>query len=1068
MTIPTQNISADASLAQPNAPHIPLPNEAMSSVAQAVQAEVERELQSQRLPTATYRVQFNHQCSFREIEGVVPYLYALGISDLYASPFLQARPGSLHGYDIVDHGAINAEIGTLDEFRSLRSALREHDMGLLADVVPNHMCASPQLNPWWHDVLENGPSSSHATCFDIDWMPLKPDLAYKVLLPVLGGQFGRVLEDGQLVVRYDEGQFWLEYYEQRFPISPRSYSIILADQLEELRQRLGEEHADVLELLSILTAIKNLPPRTETNAERLVERRREKEVIKRRLHELTKNSSDVAAFVTDNLKSINGQPGQPRSFDRLDELLDEQAYRLAFWRVAADEINYRRFFDINELAAICTEHPQVFAESHRLLFELLDEGALTGLRIDHPDGLYDPRGYFRQLQANHYLRLCRKAYERITSASPGPPADADAWPTVEEQLRGQWWGADRPADSPLARPLFVTVEKILAHGEALPDDWPVHGTVGYEFLNAVNGLYVDPASERALSSFYTRFTGEPLDFEEMAYQSKRLIARMSMASELSVLGHRLDRISERNRRTRDLTLNTLTRALQEVIACFGVYRTYLEPGRLVERDQRVVELAVARAKRRNPAMDASIFNFVSDVLLLRFHAHDDEEERNAVECFVGKFQQLTGPIMAKAVEDTTFYRFNRLGSLNEVGGEPARFGATPDEFHQLNQSRLPQYSHAMNASSTHDTKRSEDVRARINVLSEIPKPWRECVQRWGRAHKRLKTEVDGLEAPSRNSEYLLYQTIIGTWPDALPVGDDRAAYVARLQQYMLKVDREAKMHTSWISPNEPYEAAVTHFVRGLFEDSRRRPFLEEVHELAVQVAEPGRWNSLSQLVLKAASPGVPDFFQGTELWNLTLVDPDNRHPVDYAQRRQLLDSLLDDMAAALEVHNRQHAVEDWLAADATLPQSAGPRIESFLQSLLEGRRDGRIKLFTTLLLLRARRQFPELFTLGDYLPLAATGPGANHLVALARQHAGQAAIALVPRLTVGLTGLAGPPPIAEVWGDTSLELPPALAGLRFQDIFTRAKVTAGSDGRTLRATDVLQRLPMALLIGERS
>ncbi len=1018
------------------------PEQTSPDVVNGILTEVEGQLRAARLPAATYRIQFNHQCSFREIEGIVPYLSALGISDLYASPFLEARPGSPHGYDIVNHGNVNPEIGTINELRSLRSALREHEMGLIGDVVPNHMSAAPHLNTWWQDVLENGPSSVYATYFDIDWMPLKPDLADKVLLPVLGAQFGKVLEDGQLKVCYGEGIFWLEYFEHRFPLAPQSYGLILGQRLEELRERLGEASPDVQDLLSVMTALKNLPPRNETDADRLAERRREKESIKRRLNELALRSPEITRFIGENITRLNGVPGDPQSFDLLDELLQQQAYRLAFWRVAANEINYRRFFDINDLAAICTEDPRVFEASHRLIFELLDEGTLTGLRIDHPDGLYDPRGYLVHLQEHHFLRLCRAATQRLgvsqvaTANDSSPPADGLP-PAVEQRLRELWRAAIQIVGSPLARPLYVVVEKILSHNEQLPGDWPVHGTVGYEALNQLNGLFVAPEAAGPFSKIYARFSGESLDFESLTYEDKRKIVRLSMASELNVLGHRLDRISERNRWTRDFTLNSLTHALREVIAGFRVYRSYVQPGHMTQSDREHIDSAVNDAKRRNPIVDDSLFEFVRDVLLLQFPTHADEAERRQIEQFVGKFQQLTGPIMAKAVEDTTFYRFNRLVSLNEVGGDPVRFGVTLAAYHDFNQSRLPWFAQAMNATSTHDTKRSEDVRARINVLSEVPTEWRKRIQAWARWNRRLKTTVNGVEAPSRNAEYLLYQTLVGTWPDTIPTGTARQVYVQRMQDYMVKVIRESKVNTSWVNPHAAYEAATTRFVEKLFERGQKHPFLNDLHEFAQSVADHGRWNSLSQLVLKVAAPGVADFFQGCEHWNLTLVDPDNRRPVDMGALRSQLDELLDKMSSVLGGTERQRAVEQWLNAPE---DCASPGVLKLLEQLLAQRVDGRIKLFTTLMTLRARRQTPDLFSRGAYLPLTVIGSLARHVVAFARHDQSGCAVIVVPRLTVGVVGWGGPAPLGDLWKETEVLLPAGLATQPLQDIFTRRSV----------------------------
>lgn len=1077
--------SETASAETEAAPGVTGPVDEMPALVDQTLAAVIARAETLRLPTATYRVQFNSGCTFRDVQPIVPYLYALGVSDVYASPFLRACPGSPHGYDIVDHSTINPEIGTLDELRALRSALREHDMGLIADVVPNHMSNTPRLNAWWQDVLENGPSSSFAAYFDIDWMPLKPDLANKVLLPMLGDQLGKVLEDGQLVVRYGAGSFWLEYFEHRFPLGPRSYALILEPSLAKLESQLGRDHPEMLELLSILTSLRNLPHRTETNPDRLAERRREKEIVKRRLHELVERSRPLAEFVESSVREINGRLGEPRSFDRLDELLQDQAYRLAYWRVASDEINYRRFFDINELAAICTEHPQVFAETHRLLFDLLDEGTLTGLRIDHPDGLYDPRGYLCQLQQHRFLRFCRgertangRASEsRVephvgsqdgsqdgaqVECSGGTPGQAsgergdDQLDAVEQRLLELWQSAQGIPGSPLSRLVYVVVEKILAHGEALPDNWPVHGTVGYEFLNTVNGLFVAPSGERPMSALYARFSGNTLDFDELAYQCKRLIVKMSMSSELSVLGYRLDRISERNRRTRDFTLQSLTRALQEIMACFRVYRTYVEREQLLDRDRRYIGLAVARAKRLNPAMSSSIFDFVHDVLLLKYHDNADEDERLAVRQFVGKFQQLTGPIMAKAVEDTAFYRFNRLVSLNEVGGDPARFGTPVGDFHRLNQSRLPRLTHTMNATSTHDTKRGEDVRTRIDVLSEVVREWRDHVRRWSRWHRQLTSDIEGREAPSRNSQFLLYQTLIGIWPGAIPQGDSLDVFVERVQQYMLKVVREAKVNTSWVNPHEAYEAALVRFVRGVLSPSRRNRFLQELSEFAGKVADHGRWNALSQLVLKVGSPGVPDFYQGTETWTLTLVDPDNRRPVDFSARRAELALLLGDMAAALDLPASRDAAEDWLASNGR------PAIRDFLERLIATRADGRIKQFVTLVSLRVRRQLAELFTVGEYVPLATTGKYADHVIAFARRHGNRAAVVIAPRFTVAIGGFGGPPPLGDLWDDTAIQLPDMRSPAAWRDVFTRESLAASSS--LLRAADVFRAFPVAILL----
>jgi (1->4)-alpha-D-glucan 1-alpha-D-glucosylmutase len=1043
MTLADQNPPAAAAPLPAEPPPAEGAPDRLAAQVERIVAQVAEQIARQRLPVATYRLQFNAHFTFRDALEIVPYLDALGISDIYASPLLQAREGSESGYDVVDCSALNTEIGTPAELETLVQELRTRGMGLVLDVVPNHMGTASSRNRWWLDVLENGPSSPFAAYFDIDWMPLKPDLADKVLLPVLGDQFGKVLEEAQLAVKLEAGAFWLHYYASRFPIGPRSYAIILVPGVEPLTKQLGSEHPDVLEFLSILTAIKNLPPRHETDSQKIVERQREKEIVKRRLAELVERSQPVAQVVEQCLRELNGRAGDPRSFDRLDELLAEQAYRLAYWRVAADEINYRRFFDVNELAAICVEHPQVFESTHALVFDLIDQGLVDGLRIDHPDGLFDPRGYLEQLQEKRFVQLCRRTWQADQGPEPAPAsgdAAADPWPELENRLR-QRFRDPHFAAAAGKLPLFVVVEKILGHGERLPEDWPVHGTVGYEFLNRLNGIFVAPAGEKPLSALYARFTGESLDFRELTYFCKRLIVRLSMASELSVLGHRLDRISERNRWTRDFTLNSLTRALQEVVASFSVYRTYIDEGHIREGDRRYLEAAVARAKRRNPAMNASIFDFVRDLLLLRLLENGTPEDRQAQLRLIGKFQQLTGPIMAKAVEDTAFYRYGRLVSLNEVGGEPERFGNDAGAFHQLNRGRLPRENRGLSSTATHDVKRGEDVRARISVLSEIPSLWRQHVMRWARWNRRFHTDLEGQPAPSAGDEYLLYQTLIGVWPDQLPTGDERQVLVKRLQHYMLKVSREAKAHTSWISPNEPYEKALIRFVDEIFQEDKRRSFLAHIDAFAQAVADHGRWNSLAQVVLKLASPGVADFYQGTELWSLTLVDPDNRRPVDFAAPRKLLGYL---QVRALNMNS--------------------PPDPAVISELLDQRRDGRIKLFVTARGLAARRRWPELFAEGEYLPLEVTGQHAERVVALTRQAGSHVAIAVVPRFTVGLAGFGGQPPVGSLWADTALKIPAGLAAATLVDAFTGAPLKIAEE--TVPLAELLARFPVALFTPE--
>ncbi|HEY2253855.1 MAG TPA: malto-oligosyltrehalose synthase, partial [Planctomycetaceae bacterium] len=825
---------------------------------------------------------------------------------------------------------------------------------------------------WWYDVLENGPSSPYASYFDIDWSPLKHDLANKVLLPFLGDQYGKVLEEGHLVLCFEQGVFFLRSYERRLPIAAHSWPRVLKHRLAELEASLGPENSYLQEYQSILFSLLHLPPLAEPDPVKFDEQRREKEVVCRRLSELCQQSAAIREFIDENVRQFNGTPGEPASFDLLDELLLEQFYRLAHWQVASDEINYRRFFDVNELAALCMEHEQVFRATHELIGRLLAEGHVAGLRIDHPDGLYDPAEYLRRLQ---------------TLAPP-----------------------------------YVVVEKILEPGERLPEEWPVQGTTGYEFLNSLNGIFVDRARLKDFDRVYTRFIRHAYDYKELVYRCKKLIMQVSLSSEISVLGHQLDRISERDRRSRDFTLNSLTVAIREIIASFPVYRTYVTEERCPDRDRRYIELAAGRARRRNAAISASIFEFVRDILLLKYPEHLDETGRAAQRRFVGKFQQTTGPIMAKAVEDTAFYIYNRLVSLNEVGGDPERFGITVAAFHQQNIERQAHWPGALLATVTHDTKRSGDVRARINGLSELPAEWKMHLARWARCNKRHKREIDGELAPSRNDEYLIYQTLIGTWPREPFRAHERNAYLVRMQEYMLKAAHEAKVHTSWISPNEPYEQALREFLAAILAGSPRNRFLADFEPFAHSIGDLGIWNSLSQMLLKLTSPGVPDIYQGSELLDFRLVDPDNRGPVDFRRRREMLESLERRMGESAN----------------GLADLAG--------ELVASRGDGRIKLFVIWQLLNYRREHPELFTSGQYLPIELSGSRREHVCAFCRKSADATVLVVAPRLVAGLLGLSGKPPLGSTaWEDTRLVLPKGLTGRRFVNLFTGAELSASDD-----------------------
>ncbi|MBZ4335236.1 malto-oligosyltrehalose synthase [Corallococcus sp. AS-1-12] len=996
--------------------------------------QVRRELQSRRVtPLSTYRMQLHQGFTFQQAKALVPYLARLGVSDFYASPYLKATPGSTHGYDCVDHQRLNPEVGTPEEHAALCDALREHGLGQVLDVVPNHM-GIERDNRLWLDVLENGPSSIYAKFFDVDWRPVKDELADKVLLPILGDQYGIVLERGELKLSYDAGAFHLHYYDHRLPVAPRQYARILGHGLERLEKQLGAESPHLVELLSILTALDHLPPRTEVSTAKVIERHREKEVIKRRLGAVVADSPELAAYVEENVRVFNGTPGNVRSFDLLDALLQNCSYRLAHWRVAGEEINYRRFFDINGLAAIRVEDADVFQEAHQLIFEWLREGRVTGLRIDHPDGLFDPTAYFLDLQERFFVERARARFD-----AGREEGGAARWPEVEALLRAKWRREvmDTP-DSPLRKALFVAVEKIQGGRERIPDAWAVHGTTGYRFANAVSGLFVHPAAEAHLTETYERFAGGTQDFAELVYQKKLLIMRVSMASEINVLAHELNRISEMNRRTRDFTLNSLRRALVEFIALFPVYRTYVDGWRaeLDVRDVQYIEWTLQRAKERNTTTNASIFDFLRDILLGRYPEHVGDDEKAVMLRFAMKLQQVTGPVMAKGLEDTVFYIYNRLVSLNEVGGEPEHFGMRATTFHLRNQERAERWPASMLTSSTHDTKRSEDVRARINVLTELPEAWREKVRAWADLTQAFVSHLPTGPAPSSNDVYLFFQTVVGAWPmgDAVPRAELQEFH-RRVREYMGKAIKEAKVRTSWTNPDGAYDDAVARFVDACFDPARSQAFLDDVKAFKRRIERAGQHNALGQLLLKLASPGVADTYQGCELWDLSLVDPDNRRPVDYALRERLLTAL--DAAAA----------KDRPALCARLSRDFD---------------DGQVKLFVLAEALRLRQRYADLFRAGGYGALELSGPRSPAAVGFARTHGDSVLIACAPRYTLEALESGG---LAQAYDGTFLNLPEAYAGMMFRNVFTGNTVRPqqGPGGVGLALGPLLAEFPVVLL-----
>jgi (1->4)-alpha-D-glucan 1-alpha-D-glucosylmutase len=966
------------------------------------------------IPRATYRLQFHGGFTLADAAAIVPYLAELGISHVYASPFLKARPGSQHGYDIIDHASINPEIGDKDRFAEFCAVLSRHDMGLILDFVPNHVGIFGADNRWFLDVLACGEESPFAHYFDIDWRPAKPELHGRLLVPLLGDHYGKILTQGELQMKRDEDGrgFSLWYYDNRLPLAPATFGRILRPAVERmLRDDSGDAARDGR--LSLLAAgfeelrrpARSRPARHARLA--LAER------LRAELAEIVRDHPAFGYCLDKVVAEFNGVAGQAPSFRRLHQLLEAQHYRLAYWRVAAEEINYRRFFQINDLAGIRVELPEVFDAIHRQVFQWIDEGLVQGLRIDHVDGLFDPRQYLQRLQQRYRQ------------------------------------GASAAAMSGMPAPLYVVVEKILAPHESLPADWPIAGTTGYDFLNAANALMVDPAGEATLSRCYDAFAGPLPAFHEMAYQGRKLVMEQELASELRVLANEINKLTESNWFTRDFTLVGLRQALREIVACFPVYRTYIDWRGSRAEDRRDLEWAVAHGRRRSDRSDLSVFEFLLDLLNTDLgRGRAPALNRREVRRLAMKFQQYTGAVMAKGVEDTAFYRYNRLISLNEVGGDPKRFGTTPATVHHGLQAASRHWPHAMLATSTHDTKRGEDARARINVLSEFADDWAEGVRRWSMQNRRHLSQVGDHRAPSENDEYLFYQTLVGVWPteflERAPEADAMAALRQRMRDFMFKAAREAKVYSSWINQDRAYEEALANFVDHALDVCGRNPFVEAFSGFARRLATAGVINSLAQTTLKLTSPGVPDLYQGCELWHFTLVDPDNRRPVDFGLRRRLLRNLIEEWREGID--------PAWLAA------------------LLDDWQSGRVKLFVTWRLLALRGDAPQLFEQGGYQPIATEGPRADQLFVFLRKHAETLLLVAVPRLTAEWSGGAGHWPMGPCpWQGTDVLLPPTTPLEDLRNIFSGEPLPTanrhnGDDMLRLSAAQLLSAFPLGVWV----
>jgi (1->4)-alpha-D-glucan 1-alpha-D-glucosylmutase len=860
------------------------------------------------IPIATYRLQLTAEFDFEAAAKTVPYLKALGITHVYASPFMKARKGSTHGYDIVDHTKLNPELGGEAGFARLSAALKQHDLGLILDFVPNHVGVHFDDNPWWLDVLEWGPASLRAVSFDIDWEQLPYRSRGGVLLPIIGSSYGQALEHGEIELRYDatEGSFSAWYFEHRLPIALERYSEILRTVVREAG---AEDSASGKAILALISRHRGLrhPNRQEAPA------------FKAELKAIAGNDDIIARGLT----AYRAGEGRPTQTLALHHLLERQHYKLGHWRLASSDINYRRFFDVNSLAGLRVEDAGTFEAVHRLVMRLITDGQLQGLRLDHIDGLRDPAQYFQRLR-----RLVRQA-----------------------QGDG-------------AKPFYIVIEKILGEGERLPALSGVHGTTGYEWMNAITRVLVEGKGLEPLDEIWRQISNQSPKLEPVLKAAKRRVLETLLTSEFIVLSRLLARIASGHYSTRDYSADSLRQALELYMLHFPVYRTYLTSSGPAAHDRTLITETIERARADWFAADEGIFDFLRDTLTMDLikpgrAAHSAPRVRR----FALKVQQFTGPMMAKSLEDTTFYRYHRLLALNEVGGDPAAKALSVDDFHAMMRTRSGDWPHGMTATATHDTKRGEDARARLLALAEIPGEWTSALARWkvlNAPHLVIDSEM---RAPSATFEYMLYQTLLGAWQP------HDVSLVERIQAYALKAAREGKQETSWLNPHQAYEAGLKTFIARILDRSISAEFLDSFEMLVQRVALLGALNALSQITLKATMPGVPDFYQGTEFWDFSLVDPDNRRLVDFAARASAL--------AALETPDWTSLVRQWS--------------------------DGRLKLAWTRHLLKLRIELAELFTEGDYQPLEVDGPHRDHVIAFARRQGRDAAIVAVAKSFAAFT-----------------------------------------------------------------
>ncbi len=927
------------------------------------------------IPNSSYRIQFNPDFTFNSASEIIEYLWKLGVSDLYASPILKARKGSTHGYDVVDPNQLNSELGSEDEFYSLIEKLKSNQMFWLQDIVPNHMAYNYE-NQMLVDLLENGPNSRYHNIFDIEWRHPYFGENQRLLAPFLGSFYQQALEKRELKLLYGQEGFNINYYDNKLPLNFESYIELLSFNFEKLRNKLGRNNSDVIKYLGVLYVLKSLP-----SADEIDERYDQIKFVKGMLWELYSENLVVKAHINETLKAYNGETGNPESLNLLDNLLSKQYFRLSFWKVATEEINYRRFFNVNELISLKMENEETFYRTHSFIIKLIKDEVISGLRIDHVDGLYDPINYLQRLKN-------------------------------------------------INKNLYLIVEKILALDENLPANWPVEGTSGYDFMNYLNGIFCRTENEKRFTNIYLRFIRVVYSFEKLAKEKKRLIVKTRMAGEVERLAFIIDGISQKDRFGVDITMHGIKEALEEILIDFPIYRTYINSDKIDESDKNYIENVINEVKENNPRL-INEFNYIGNLLLLKYGDHYTVEQKAATLDFVMKFQQLTGPLMAKGFEDTALYIYNRFLSLNEVGGDPGKFGISLTEFHSYNKKKIKEWPHSFSSTSTHDTKRGEDVRARLNVLSEIPDEWEEKVKQWTRLNKLHQNYKNKGRAIDRNDEYFLYQTLVGSFPFN---EDEYKQFIKRIKEYVIKAVREAKVYTAWLKPDNDYENAFTTFVEKILTESNNNLFLLDFIQFTKKISFYGIFNSLSQTLVKFTAPGIPDIYQGAELWDLTLVDPDNRRPVNYDIRRKYLE----------EIREKKENLNS-----------------QFLSELLREKENGKVKLFLIYNLLHSRKKYNSLFNHGDYSPVKVNGEYEKNVISFYRSYESNFALTVAPRFLTSLIKPGEMPLKDEIWKNTSITPP---AGIKsWKNILTGEII---ENKNSLKIGEILKNFPAALLFGK--